>query len=233
MADTKPALSRRGELARNKLKKAATAVIERVDYNQMKVTDITKEAEVATGLFYHYFPDLKTLMLEVMTDFLQHFEDFKGESGIEGDWYKRILSHARMLVDSYGRHPGIMRCLLFFSDQDPEFGELYRASTSRQITGLAKLLPKIFPDAEMSEQEALFVVYSLGGTMESLLREYYISKNSVLCASHYSCEQMAELLSVMFYRGLFLRHPCADSIGQFSQRLERVDANHCAPGLEF
>ena len=51
--------SAKGEQARRKLKRAAMVVMERVSYNDMRVTDVTKEAGVAAGLFYHYFKDLK------------------------------------------------------------------------------------------------------------------------------------------------------------------------------
>ena len=64
------AKSAKGEQARKKLKRACLEVLERVGYHEMKVTDVTKEAGVASGLFYHYFKDLKSLTLEVLTDFV-------------------------------------------------------------------------------------------------------------------------------------------------------------------
>ena len=36
----------------------------------MAVEGVTKEAGVAAGLFYHYFKDLKSLTMEVLTDFV-------------------------------------------------------------------------------------------------------------------------------------------------------------------
>ena len=89
----RPARSARGEQARARLKEAAARVLERVGYRQMRVVDVTREAGVASGLFYHFFPDLKTLTIEVLQDFMQRFEAIEDiERGVaKGDWYGRCL----------------------------------------------------------------------------------------------------------------------------------------------
>ena len=51
--------SARGEIARAKLKRAAMTVMEKTGYHGMRISDVTTEAGVAAGLFYHYFNDLK------------------------------------------------------------------------------------------------------------------------------------------------------------------------------
>ena len=75
--------SPRGEAARARLKEATGRVLERVGYRQMRVADVTREAGVATGLFHHYFPDLKTATIEVLRDFMTRFEDLESiERGV-------------------------------------------------------------------------------------------------------------------------------------------------------
>ena len=61
--------SARGEIARAKLKRAAMTVMEKTGYHRMRINDVTSEAGVAAGLFYHYFNDLKSLTLEVLKDY--------------------------------------------------------------------------------------------------------------------------------------------------------------------
>ena len=67
--DTRQTRSARGARARARLKAAALVVLEREGYHKMRIADVTREAGVAQGLFYHYFTDLKSLTLEVLTDF--------------------------------------------------------------------------------------------------------------------------------------------------------------------
>ena len=61
-------ISAKGEKARAKLKAAALVVMQQVGFHKMRITDVTQEAGVASGLFYHYFDDLKSLTLEVLGD---------------------------------------------------------------------------------------------------------------------------------------------------------------------
>jgi AcrR family transcriptional regulator len=201
--------SARGELARAKLKAATARVLERVGYRQMRVADVTREAGVAAGLFHHYFPDLKTVTIEVLRDFMARFEDLEAiERDVEkGDWFARSLAHNRVVVGSYARSPGIMRCMVQVGDEEPEFGEIWRASYYRQLELLVRAMPRLFPAARLSSAEARLVTRMLAGIGEQLLTEYYILKVPAVRELELDEEQMAEWLAVMFHRALFLENP--------------------------
>ena len=205
----KPAKSARGEKAREKLKLAALLVMERVGYHKMRIADVTGEAGVAAGLFYHYFPDLKSLTLEVLEDFVAgslNIEDIEKDVP-RGDWYQRMLAHNTLVARTYAERPGITRCLLQLADEDPGFSRLLREHFIKQLGWLVKQMPKLFPRAELSQQQSLLVVYTLAGTGETLLRDYYVNREPALVAAKLNVDEIAELLTVMFYRGLFLENP--------------------------
>ncbi len=206
--------SAKGERARARLKSAALVVLEREGYHRMRIADVTREAGVAQGLFYHYFSDLKTLTIEVLEDFINPAQDVEDiERGVErGDWFGRIYAHNLLVVSSYARRPGVMRCLLQMADEEPAFSALLRESYREQLMWLVKLLPKMFPDVRFKRHQALVTVYALAGIGEGLLREYFINGSDTLRAAKLSSDQLAELLSTMFYRALFLEHPPADKL---------------------
>ena len=206
---SRAAHSARGEQARARLKEAAARVLEREGYRHMRVVDVTREAGVASGLFYHYFPDLKTLAIEVLADFMQRFEaiDEIERGVVKGDWYARMYAHNRTVVQSYARNPGIMRCMVQMGDEEPEFGELWRASYHRRLELLARALPRMFPQARLSGAQAALVTTMLGGIGEHVLSEYYIVRAPALRALELDEEEMTEWISVMFYRALFLENP--------------------------
>ncbi len=208
------ALSARGEQARKKLKRAALKVLERVGYHRMRITDVTQEAGVAAGLFYHYFPDLKSLTLEVLSDFVAESRKLESiQKDIpKGGWYERIHAHNLIVVKSYAQRPGLMRCLLQLADEEQEFSALLRESFIEQLNWLVRLMPGMFPQAGLSTQQALMVVYTLACSSEGILRDYYINREPALTASGLATEEVAELLSVMFYRGLFLQHPPVEKL---------------------
>ncbi|MBT4521742.1 MAG: TetR/AcrR family transcriptional regulator [Halieaceae bacterium] len=206
--------SPKGERARAKLKAAALLVLEEVGYHRMRIADVTGRAGVASGLFYHYYPDLKSLTLEVLEDFVAHsrrVEDIEKDVP-QGDWYARILAHNLLVVQSYAQRPGIMRCLLQLADSDEDFARMLRRNFVHQLRWLTRQMPKLFPAAAMSEHQAMMVVYTLAGTGETILRDYYVNRDEVLTDPGLGIEQMAELIAVMFYRGLFLENPPAEKL---------------------
>ena len=125
----------------------------------------------------------------------------------KGDWYERMLAHNRLVVRAYVEHPGIMRCLLQLADQDEDFSRLLRQNFIRQLSWLTRQMPRLFPDAAMSQHQAMMVVYTLAGTGETILRDYYVNREEALVEKELAAEEMAELITVMFYRGLFLENP--------------------------
>jgi AcrR family transcriptional regulator len=203
------ARSARGERARAGLKAAALTVLEREGYHKMRIADVTTEAGVAQGLFYHYFKDLKSLTVEVLTDFATAGSDpAEVEKDVpRGDWYARIHAHNLVIVRSYAKRPGVMRCMLQLADEDPDFSGMLRESYRNQLMWLVDLMPRLFPDVRFRKHQALMVVYALAGIGEGLLREYFINESKTLRAAKLSVEQFAELLSTMYYRALFLQNP--------------------------
>lgn len=221
------ARSARGERARARLKKAALVVLEREGYHRMRIADVTGEAGVAQGLFYHYFTDLKSLTIEVLTDFARAGSDPEQiEKDVpRGDWYGRIYAHNLVVVRSYARRPGIMRCLLQLADEDPDFSAMLRETYRSQLMWLVDLMPRLFPGVRFRKHQALMVVYSLAGIGEGLLREYFINESGTLRAAELSVEEFAELLATMFYRALFLENPDPAQL-KYTRNLARMVRTH-------
>lgn len=214
------AKSAKGEIARAKLKAAALVVMEKVGYHKMRITDVTKEAGVAAGLFYHYFKDLRSLTREVLEDYVGralHIDDIEKDVS-KGDWYGRMLAHNLLVVRAYHERPGIMRCLLQLADEDAEFSQLLRENWRQQLSWLINLMPKLFPDVPFAAHQAHMLVYTLAGTGERVLRDYYINREASLLEAGLGVEEFAELLTVMFYRGLFLENPPEEKLS-YTQNL--------------
>lgn len=209
VASAPKSMSPKGEKARAKLKAAAMVVLEELGYHKMRIADVTAEAGVASGLFYHYFKDLKSLTVEVLEDFVSHsmrVEEIERDVP-RGDWYERMLAHSRMVVHAYVERPGIMRAMLQLADEDEDFSRLLRKNFVEQLGWLTQQMPRLFPEADMTEHQAMMVVYTLAGSGETILRDYYINREQVLVEQEVGQEEMAELIAVIFYRGLFLENP--------------------------
>jgi hypothetical protein len=102
-----------------------------------------------------------------------------------------------------------MRCMVQMGDEEPEFAEIWRTSYYRRLELLVRALPRLFPAAEFSAAEARLVTTLLAGIGEHLLSEYYIARVPALRELELDEEQMAEWVTVMFHRALFLENPPA------------------------
>ena len=86
---------------------------------------------------------------------------------------------------------------------------------------LVELMPKMFPQVHFEKHQALVVVYSLAGLGEGLLREYYINTSATLRAAELTVDEMAELLTTVFYRALFLENPPPEKLN-YTKNLTRM-----------
>lgn len=222
-SDGEKKLSQRGQAARAKLKRAALEVMERTGYHRMRIHDVTTEAGVAAGLFYHYFKDLKSLTLEVLEDYIAEARNLDSiERGVEkGDWYGRIHAHCDIVVDSFAKRPGLMRCLLQMADEDKAFARHIRQSYQAQLQWLVDVMPKLFPDVEFDDDQAFMLIYALSSTGEVLLRDYFVNRDENLRRGEVNTDYLSELLAVVFYRGLFLENPPIEKL-TYSKNLSRM-----------
>jgi len=218
--------SARGEIARAKLKRAAMTVMEKTGYHGMRINDVTTEAGVAAGLFYHYFNDLKSLTLEVLKDYIKEARnlDIIEKDVARGDWYARMYAHFSLVVDSYAKRPGLMRCLLQLADEDKDFAEEIRRGYMEQLSWLTKIMPKLFPEAKLDKHQSFLMIYTLASSGEMMLRDYFINLDTHLHQEEIDHSDITELLTTVFYRGLFLENPPVEKLS-YTKNLKYMRRN--------
>jgi len=218
--------SARGEIARAKLKRAAMTVMEKTGYHGMRISDVTTEAGVAAGLFYHYFSDLKSLTLEVLKDYIKEARnlDIIEKDVARGDWYARMYAHFSLVVDSYAKRPGLMRCLLQLADEDKDFAEEIRRGYMEQLSWLTKIMPKLFPEAKLDKHQSFLMIYTLASSGEMMLRDYFINLDTHLHQEEIDHSDITELLTTVFYRGLFLENPPVEKLS-YTKNLKYMRRN--------
>ncbi|MBV6417581.1 MAG: HTH-type transcriptional regulator BetI [Steroidobacteraceae bacterium] len=224
-------LGSRGRATRERLKTAARCVLDRKGYSQMTVADVTKEAGVAAGLFHRYFPDLRTLTIELLGEVMAELGDTaRIERGIgRGDWWGRIRSHIVPSVENHALRPGLVRAMNQLADEYPPFRAQLRDFYKTQLQLLSAQMPRLFPEAKLSATEALLIAYALGGISEAALRERYILRNSALRELQFTPEEMADWLAMLVYRALFAANPPAGRLDG-AARLLAVKARAPRPG---
>jgi len=202
--------SARGQKRRELIKAATRIVLEREGYRAMKVVDVASEAGVAAGLFYHYFPDLKSVTCEVLSDFLQ--EMAKSLMPEPKGRYDAIYTSTLVMVKAFDEHPGLMRCLVQVADEVPEFKVLWDTVSIAWTKRVANSIERQFPDAKMGDHFASCVAYALGSMVDGLVNEVYVHQNPDARKLLRKPQDLAELLAVMWYHALYLENPPLEAL---------------------
>ncbi len=198
-------ISPRGQKRRELIKVAAREVLEKLGYHSMKVTDVAAQAGVAVGLFYHYFADLETVTREVLSDYL---DELSATPHAEPqDRFDVIFIPTLIWAKAYQEHPGLMRCLVQVADQVPEFRMLWNQHNAAWTRRIANSISRRFPQGQDCEGLSLSIAYALGTMVDGLVSEVYVHRNGDLRKLLKSPREAAELLSVLWYRALYMENP--------------------------
>jgi AcrR family transcriptional regulator len=199
---------RKGERTRDRLKIAAARQLETVGYHDVRVSDINEAAGVSNALFYVYFKNKQEISQEVLTEFLA---TLRPEGGRESNpaahpaesIYRGNLGYARV----FAANPGLMRCLIQFGDEIPEFGRLWNGFNDEWSERTLKALGRNARLQTGSPDEAYLTVAALGLAVDGLLRMIFVDRNPKAAAAvdglGANPEALALLLTRIWYRALF------------------------------
>jgi AcrR family transcriptional regulator len=113
--------SRKGELTRARLVKAAKEVFERDGFLEARISDIAKRAKLSYGAFYHYFESKEQIFREVaeaQEERLTAPSD-EPEPSTEVSAYERIHRANRLYLERYRKEAKIMGVIEQVSRYDP------------------------------------------------------------------------------------------------------------------
>jgi AcrR family transcriptional regulator len=211
-----PPMTERGTRTRDRLKDAASRVLERVGYRAMRLADIAEEAGVNVSLFYHYFSGKADITRDVLTQLLDSTIPRGREAGEKShDAFDIIVDVNQVTVETYARTPGLMRCLLHFDEEEAEFSKLYRRVSLEWNRRVARAIAKRCPDAPLSDAHRLMIAYALGGMVDNFLFEMYVDRNQLLVEAFKSTREVAIFLAILWYRALYCCDPPVEKMGGF------------------
>lgn len=201
---------RKGERTRDRLKIAAARQLETVGYHDVRVSDINEAAGVSNALFYVYFKNKQEISQEVLTEFLATLRPpGVREAGMQthpaDSIYRGNLGYARV----FAANPGLMRCLIQFGDEIPEFGRLWNSFNNEWSERTLKALKRSDMLKAGGPSEAYLMVAGLGMAVDGLLRMIYVDRNAraeqAAAELGENPDALALLLTRLWYRCLFCR----------------------------
>lgn len=217
-----PPTTNRGRATRERLKAALSSLLQRHSFHQIRLEDIAVEAGVRVSLIYHYFRSRTDILQEVLTDMLESFRSdisaHPREEPLESIRYAN-----RRMVALYVSNPGAIRCMLEAQGDLAPISQMWRDLTLAWNRRIARNIARQFPNALQSNAEYLSLAYALAGMVDNFLHEYYVLGNPALREAHPTEDDVAEFLTAMWHRALYLEDPPRDR-GKSDRGLRRIRA---------
>ncbi len=168
----------KGERTRWSLLAAAADMLEERGYRGLRVTDVNEKAGVSNALFYLYFKNKDEITAEVMTGFLEvlyaRSEDAPKSQSVEESIFRGNLDYLRHFI----ANPGLMRCLMQFGDEVPEFSRRWREADQHWVQRVVKRLSREPAFANRNINELFAEVTALGLMVDAFLRSVYVERES-------------------------------------------------------
>lgn len=184
---------------------AATArQLEAVGYTSLTVKDIVSDAQMARGTFYLYFENCSFAAEAVMIAYFTFLSE--GRPHIETcDTFDRILQSNLYYVSTYARNAALLACIEPLSRERSAFKRFREKNNHNWCQRVIQDFESHFAEAaqKANTEVKTLLVWSMSAMVDELLREIYISKSARHKKLAKKPEQVAELISLAWFRAFY------------------------------
>lgn len=202
----------RGQRTLLRLKAGTALALNDTPYLALRVADIVEHASLSYGLFYHHFKDKETAVKAVLGDMLEQVEsNYRNIHSSRND-YETIFEPSLFYVEYYSHNAGLMSACLSLSEDDKEFGDLWNLINDRWNRRIANGVRAAQQNSKSLLPEADSVAYSLAAMVDQTCRQIFVQKNPFASRLMENTLQLAETVSILWYRVVFSRDPEKDQV---------------------
>ena len=209
-------LNARALRSRNALKAAAREILNEKGFLSLRVQDITERADVATGLFYRYFHDLREIVGEVTQDFFRELLENTPAPKPASEPFEWMRQKIRGAVEAFAANPGVLACMFGVAGNFDEFDHIWQRNAHRWNLDVAVFLQK---KAGFSRQRAQSMAFMLGAMTEGVIYQALIRRSADLVDLCRQPRDIAEVLAVLWYRTIYLSDPPASVLSGAGPKL--------------
>jgi len=211
---------RKGERTRRRLLEAARKVLAAKGYQATRIEDVTQATGVAKGTFYLYFKNKQDVTLAVMREVMAEGEQALLASRTGEDPFLEILepnvAYARIVFE----RAGLFQAFLQFSHSHPEAARLWSETTRRWLVRVEAQLDRRLGRGRTDAATRTLVVYAMSWMIDGVLLSFLARDDPRLQEVVHSPEQLAETLSVLWYRAVYGEDPSPEQLSSGKKVLE-------------
>lgn len=201
----------KGQRTMLRIKAGAAKALSTMPYEALRVADIAQAAGVSHGLFYHYFADKEAVVIAVLEALLVHTNSVYRRIHAVDDPYESIFVPNLFYLDVYRRNAGLLRACLMLSEERETFRSQWNDYVDRwhrRIAGAIRAAGRsdaFLPDAELT-------AYAVGGMIDQMCRLVYLQHNPFVARLAPDMVQLAETITVLWYRAVNGGDPARTSV---------------------
>jgi len=198
------------ERTRSRFKAGAAKILETEGYHGLQMSGVCKQLGLSQGSIYNYFKDKKALALEVLSEFADRQFGMLLDVHPTGDVFARVYQVNLEYVQFILKNIGLFRCMRQLGDELPEFTELW----NRKNYGWCLLVARSLQNRTGSHDwnTALALARVLGSMVDEVIHEVFLRRSPELAGLADSPEELAEMLSILWYRMAYAANPRSSAL---------------------
>jgi TetR/AcrR family transcriptional regulator, fatty acid metabolism regulator protein len=177
MAQTEDQLEKKKQM----IIKSAITVFARMGYHNSRVSDISKEAQIAYGLFYHYFPSKDDILITIFQNAWRFYVE--GIDAIDKkyeDPLEKLKVFVKFSFENYERNPDLFKVLIFDLSRMDKF---YEPENQRLYNRYFDKISKIISNGQSKgvfnkNMNPYMVSCMILGSIDMIIRQYVYNYNS-------------------------------------------------------
>ncbi len=215
----------KSEKTRAKLKYAAVECLSESDLANLTISAVTRRANVAAGTFYLHFDGIRSLAIEVFSEFAAvDIAPAIPKSDEFGDLFSQMKATFAEIVGAFRRRRTFFRALFQMKRQDPDANEVWLRLTSQWANVLSKIAME-HTKRPVPLAFDRFIGHATSAFADEVMSRIYIDEifGSEFPDDPANDEHVAELLAFTRHRMLFGIDPDPTLLNATSSLLHLVN----------
>ncbi len=190
------------------MKAAALRLLNRLSYDEMRISDIEAEGNLTRGAIYHYFGEKRELVLALLRDRLSdlHTRLQNSASAPASHPFDALRKVLEPFILEYSANPGILRAIYQLEESEPgaaDFVGGYRRLWARHLGAVVSAQIGASPKL----RSALTIVgYAMLAMVERVCYDLYVFPFDEF-RSRVADDQVTDILASIWSRALFAENP--------------------------
>ncbi len=171
----------------------------------LTVSQICREAGIAHGSFYNYFPDRQAFVADLLLRFVDYLQDVMRRASRAAD-SEPVRATTAAYFHLFEQNPGLMKCLVNHLEDFPScreaFQKLNREWTAQVVAATQRNRSVSGSAAALPRDELLRRAYALGGMVDQYLTALVLNQDPTLASVSRDRDAVIDTLTLIWTRGL-------------------------------